>query len=301
MPWYTSNIMPKTSSKPAQTKTKNPKLPGALRLFKQSFVILAAHWKVFVGITLLYGVLNVVLVQGFHAAGNLGEAKSSLDQAFTGNWSQLLTGASLFVYLLGASGNTATPTAGAYQFILALIVSLALIWTLRQVYAKHAVRVRDGLYLGMGPLVPFVLVLGVIVLQLLPLSIGALLYGTVVSSGIAATGLEQALWALLFFGLAVVSLYLISSSLLALYIVTLPDMTPLRALRSARQLVRGRRWTVLRKLVFLPVALFVLAAMLMIPLILFATPLAAWIFLVVTMLLLPIVHSYMYALYRSLL
>ena len=56
----------------------------------------------------------------------------------------------------------------------------------------------------------------------------------------------------------------------ALYIVTLPDMTPMKALRSARELVRYRRWTVLRKVLFLPLMLLVVAAIIMVPIIILA-------------------------------
>lgn len=285
---------------PAQTKTSR-QLPNVFQLIREATSILGRHWKVFGGIALLYGVLNALLVRGFGAAGNLGEAKLTLDQVFTGNWGELASSFTLFAYLLGSSGNSGSPTAGVYQFVLAVIVSLALIWALRQLYAKHTTRVRDGFYRGMSPLIPFVLVMSVVALQLLPLAIGAGAYTTVVSNGIAVTPLEQLLWAVPTFGLTVLSLYLVSSSLFALYIVTLPDMTPVAALRAAKQLVAKRRWTVMRKILFLPLVLLLAAAVVIVPVILFATPLAAWLFFVLTMCLLPVIHSYMYALYRSML
>jgi hypothetical protein len=188
-----------------------------------------------------------------------------------------------------------------YQVIIGLVVSLAVIWVLRQVYANHTVRIRDGFYQGMHPFVPFVLVLTIIGLQLVPLAIGTMLYSTITNSGIAVTTAEQLLW-LAFFGvLALISLYLISSSLFALYIVSLPNMTPMAAVRSARQLVSHRRWIVMRKIICLPIALLIIAAFILIPLILFATAVAPWVFFILSTLLLVIVHSYMYALYRSLL
>lgn len=266
-----------------------------------AFVLLAKNWKAVLGIVVIYGILNAVLVQGFKAAGDLTELKLFLDELFVGGWSQLASGVTVFTYMLGSSGNTINPKAGAYQLILILLVSLALIWILRNAYAGNKLRVRDSLYKGMAPLVPFVLVLVVVCLQLIPLAIGLSLYTTVTSSQIAATGLEQLLWALLAFMLGLLSMYMISSSLFALYIVTLPDMTPMKALRSARQLVANRRWFVMLKILFLPVSLLLLAGILVVPVILLATPYAVWVFFVVSMLLLPVMHSYMYTLYRSLL
>ncbi|HVI60648.1 MAG TPA: hypothetical protein VM535_00655, partial [Candidatus Saccharimonadales bacterium] len=108
-------------------------------------------------------------------------------------------------------------------------------------------------------------------------------------------------WGLLFGLLTLFSLYMISSSLFALYIVTLPDMTPRKALRSARELVRDRRWTVLRKILCLPVILFLGAALVMVPIIIWLTPLAQWVFFLLTMFALVAVNTYMYSLYRELL
>ena len=277
------------------------KVPGAFRLLGAALNTIKRNWKVFTGIIVIYGLLNIVLVQGFNAGGNLTEVKDALNELFTGNFAQLATGATLFVQLLSTSGNTENPAAGAYQLILVLTVSLALIWTLRQLYAGHTVRIRDGFYRGMFPFVPFVLVLCVIGLQLIPAFIGAFLYTQVTGGTIAVTMIEHVLWGFVFFILALVSLYMVASSLFALYITSLPDMTPLKALRSARNLVRHRRWMVMRKIVFLPFALIVLAGLIVIPLIMFATPVATWTFYMLSMAVIAVVHSYMYALYRSLL
>ena len=152
----------------------------------------------------------------------------------------------------------------------------------------------------MYPLIPFVLVLMVIGLQLVPLLVGSALYSAVINNGIAVMAIEKIIWAIGCFLLALLSLYMICSSIFALYIVTLPDMTPFKALRSARQLVLHRRWTVLRKVLFLPVALLIIAALIMVPLVILLTPLAQWIFFALTMFGIAIVHSYMYNLYREL-
>lgn len=277
------------------------KLPGVFRLFGRSLATLWRNPKVFLGIIAVYGLLNVILVYGFTAVGDVSEIKKELDNIFTGNWAQLATGATLFLQILGSAGNEGNPAAGAYQLMLLLLVSLALIWTLRQVYSGNKVRIRDSFYLGMAPLVQFLLVLFVVTLQLLPAFLGAFIFSQVTSAGVVVSGAEYVLWGTIFFILALVSLYMLSSSLFALYIVSLPDMTPLRALRSARELVRYRRWVVMRKIIFLPVALIVLAALIVIPLVIFVTPLATWAFFAFNMVAIAIIHSYMYALYRSLL
>jgi hypothetical protein len=294
--------LPHYKSFQLQKRIKSDKaIPSVYALFKTAFGVLRNYWVVFLGISLIYGLLNVFLVQGFSVASDLGQVKESIAQGFGGNIRELATGFSTFMYLLGTSGSQLSPTAGAYQFLLTLIASLALIWAFRQAYAGIKVRIRDAFYRGMYPLVPFVLVLMVVGLQLLPFVGGFALYTTVMKNGIAVGVAETTLWATVFILLSVLTLYLLCSSLFALYIACLPDMTPMRALRSAREVVRFRRLTILRKLIFLPIVLFLLAAVIMIPLIMFVAWLAPWAFFLMSMLFLAAIHSYIYTLYRSLL
>jgi hypothetical protein len=280
---------------------QHSELSGAFRLFKQSMVPLRKNWKLFMGITLIYGLLTIVLVRGIGGGLNLTELKDSLKEGFEGQFASLAAGVTLFSYLLGSAGTSSSATGGVYQTLLIIIVSLATIWLLRQLMADNKVRVRDSFYKGMFPLVPFVLVLLVIGLQLIPLMMGSWVYSTVVNNAIAVNTLEKSIWLIFFLLLAVLSLYMIASSLFALYIVTLPDMTPMKALRSARQLVLHRRFLVLRKVLFLPLVLLILAAIIMIPLIVFLTPIAEWVFFGLSMFVVVLIHSYMYTLYRELL
>ena len=109
------------------------------------------------------------------------------------------------------------------------------------------------------------------------------------------------LWLIFLAFLALISLYMLTASRFAIYIVCLPDMTPMVALKSSLELVRYRRWTVMRKILFLPVFLFVAAGIVIIPLIFIAPVVAGVTFLFTSMFGLPIIHSYMYRLYRELL
>ncbi|HVC36446.1 MAG TPA: hypothetical protein VNE40_03335 [Candidatus Dormibacteraeota bacterium] len=299
MPKVTKKGRPKTTVKSANPK-RPVKLISVWQLSKKGLITIRQHKQLFGGIILINGILTVILVQGL-ASTNVGSLKAQFDQAFSGHFGQLASSLSVFAILIGSSGNGSSGTAGAYQFFLTLITSLAIIWTLRQVQNGTLVRIRDSYYKGIYPLVPFVLVLIVIGLQLLPLLIGAALYNLVMTNGIAVMVIEKIIWALLFFALALLSLYMLSSSLFALYIVTLPDMTPIKALRSARGLVRNRRWSVLRKILFLPLALLIGAAIIMLPAIIWLAAIAPWIFFLLTMFGLVVVHSYMYSLYRELL
>lgn len=282
-------------------ETPRPRIASGWKMLGKALLILKSHWKLFAGILGIYAVLNLILVGGVAGSSDITNLKNSLNDVFTGHWGKLSTGLTLFTVLVGSAGSASSAVAGAYQTILLLLMSLVIIWVLRQLYAGHAVRVRDGFYAGVYPLVPFVLIILVIGLQLLPLTLGATVYSSLIGGGIAITFIEKALTLAVFVGLVVLSFYMICSSIFALYIVTLPDMTPMKALRSARELVRNRRWIIARKILFLPFALIIIAAVIMIPISLFLTPIATVVFFVLTILSVAVVHSYMYALYRELL
>lgn len=276
------------------------KIPNAFRLFVRACKVLVRRHRLFVGIVLVYSLLNFVFVAGFNVGGtDIASLKTTLSGGHPSGWN-LSLGTSLFAYLLGSSSSSIASTS-AYQVLFVLISSLTLIWALRQVYAGNKVRIRDAFYFGVAPLTVFALVGLAISVQLAPLIFGAVLYTTAIGPGVALHTIELAGWTALSILLACVSIYLICSSLFALYISTLPDMTPMRALRSARQLVRYRRLSVLRKVLFIPVALFVIMAAVMLPIIWFATPIAPWVFFFMAMIELALFHSYMYALYRALL
>lgn len=277
-----------------------PALPSAYTVFRRSLGIMKRNWKPFAGITLWYALVCLVLVQSFTVA-NVGQTKSAFEGAFDGGLKHVFAGTASFFYLLGTTGNSVGSTAGSYQLIWILIISLALIWTLRQAYAGANVRIRDGFYKGMYPFIPFVFVLAIIALQLAPSIIIGALFNTVLSNGLSASYIEIFVWGFALFLSTIGSLYMVSSSIFALYIVSLQDMTPLKALRSARQLVANRRWTVMRKILYLPFILVVLGGIIMIPFIVVLPAIASWLLFIFLMLTVPIMHSYLYTLYRDLL
>lgn len=294
---------PKYSSFKLQKKIPvaqlGPVLPSAFRVFKDSVQIMLSSPKTFLGILFWFGLVNLVFIQGF-STGNVSSIKSSLDNAYQSGTGHVFSGLASFAYLLSTSSSSDSST-GLVQFIWIILVSLALIWTLRQVYAGRKPTAREGFYSSMFPLIPFILVICVMAVQLVPFIVGGTVFSAVVNNGIATSTLQIVIWALLFLALTILSLYFLCSSIFALYIVCLPELTPLKALRSARQLVTARRWTVARKLLFLPLVLGLANVAIMLPIIFLAPAIASWVFAIVSAFNLAIAHSYFYTLYRSLL
>jgi hypothetical protein len=286
-----------------EKRVKSPKakpISGSFRLFADSVSLVRQHWKLFGGIALVYIVLTAILV-GMSSGVDINQWREDLNDASGDEATGLGTGVILFGLLVGSSGKTGTEGGLAYQTLIVLIVSLAVIWALRHILAGEKVSVRDAFYKGMYPLVPFTLVLVAIGVQLIPLMIGTFLYGAAFNSEIAVGTLEKSLWAALVALAAFLSLYMITASVFALYIATLPDMRPMKALRSARELVRFRRWTVLRKLLFIPLALVLIVGVLTVPFLVYLPGLASWVFVISTMFGVVVAHTYVYNLYRELL
>lgn len=306
---------PALPTKPASRKLKQPAyrpfslkkrikhpsvLPSAWYIFKASIRHLYAHKRLFGSIVLIYLALTFLLVRGFGFNGDLGTAKEAIQELISGTAGHLAASLTVFGMLLG-SGSPTSDVASAYQAMILTVVSLVLIWALRQTHAHEQITVKNAFYKSSYPLVPFVLVLMILGLQLLPMLVGNFIYSLTVASGVAATVIEKIVWAGLALGLTFVSIYMVCASVFALYIVTLPDMTPLKAIRSAKTLVRYRRWTIIRKVLFLPFILGLLFVVIMLPVILVLTPAAEVVFLLLSAASVAMVHSYMYSLYREIL
>lgn len=282
--------------KPASRKP----LPGIIALCKAAIAPLRQNKKLFIGIIATHLLLTVIFVSGIASSIDFVQAKKNLEDAFGNDLGGFSSALALFTYVL-SSGSGADSVSSNYQIFISLIVSLAIIWSIRQVLAGEKIGVRQAFYQGLYPLIPFMLVLIVIGLQLIPLLIGNFLLSTVISNGIAITLLEKALWWIIFILLALLSLYMILSSVFALYISTLPDMTPMKALRSARGLVLHRRLSIALRLLGLPIIILIVYAAILIPLIFIVPLLVVPVFLILGSFVLFFVHSYLYNLYRALL
>ena len=243
---------------------------------------------------LIFAGLNLVLASGL---GNIAGNFRSLTQDLDG--SRLEQALIKFSSLTGGQGTGGSDASSAVSSMIFLVGSLAFIWALRQLMAGEAVRVKEAFYQGMTPLVPFVIILLVIILQLLPITITAAVLGIIITGAFGHAA--SIIFTILFLSAASWSLYMLAGSTMALYISTLPEMQPLKALRSARDLVRFRRWAIMRRLLMLPIILLLAFLLIFIPLLLIIPPLAAPLFFVAYVLAIFFAHSYLFNLYRWLL
>lgn len=282
-------------------KIKHPSsIPKARIIFVQSYRFLRSNLGLFSGIFAIFFVLSFVFVRGIGGGVDVLELEVLFSELLE-DGGRLVSSAAILTFLASSVTTASTEVGSMYQAILFVIVSLTVIYATRLRVADNAATVKQSFYEGTYPLIPFILVLSVIGLQLLPMLFGSWLFNAGIGNALAINPVEQFAFATIFFLLTVLSLYMVSSSIFALYIVTLPKMTPLKALRSARELVRYRRWSVIRKLFFLPVALVLVGGIVLFPVVLLLTPLAEALVLAYTLFATIFVHIYIYTMYRELL
>ncbi len=282
--------------KPAAAKP----LPGIIALCRLAMLPMKKNKKLFLGIIALYLLLSLVFLGGISFSLSFLEVKNNLEETFGNNLSGFSSTLTMLTYIL-SSGTGAQGGSSGFQAFIALLTSLAIIWGIRQVLAGDSVTVRQTFYQGIYPLVPFLLILFVIGLQLIPFLIGNFLLSTILANELAVTFAEKMLWWLVFGLLALLSLYMVTSSIFALYISTLPNMMPMKALRSARGLVLHRRLPIVFRLIGLPIIVAIIYFVILTPLIFIVPILAVPAFLFLSSFSLYFVHSYIYNLYRSLL
>jgi hypothetical protein len=290
------------------------KLPGYIAFTHHVNTTVWRFRKIFLALAIVYGLLTGVLV-GIGSQETYSTLTDTLQETgsevFEGNWGQLGQAGLLFASI-ATSGLTGTPSEAQqiYAALLVLLVWLTTVWLLRNLLAGHKVRMRDGLYSAGAPIVPLFIVSLLLVIQLLPLGLALIAYSAASASGLLEGGVEAMLFWAVAGLLAVLSLYWIVSTFMAMIVVTLPGMYPGRALRTAGDMVVGRRVRILLRLLWMLLVIALAWAVVLIPFILLDAgiknlwPTIEWLPVVpVVLLLLGILSvvwssAYVYLLYR---
>lgn len=288
--------------------SKYKPLPNFWRLWQESLRTFRTHKKPILIFVLVYGLFYLLFVRGLSSGISIGDVKTTLQDLggkSVGHW---VVGASLFGLLLTTANATNSQSAATYQVILVIMGSLALVWLLRRLSeakSSDEVSVKQAFYQGMQPIVPFLGVVVVLALELIPFAIAAYLFNTVIINGLASSALEMAIFALVTFLMMLLSLYLLCGSIAAIYIVTLPGAPPINSIRVSHRLLSIHRWSVLRKVVLMCLSVALVAAIIFIPLLILIPASWSWIaeyvFFACSVLAFTIIHIYLFTLYRSLL
>lgn len=236
-------------------------LPGYIAFTHQTFQLLWKNRKVFIALVVTFAFLTVLL-GGLSAQSTYDTIGETFDQAESPVDTVTRIGTLGLVLL------SATPTSEVQQLyvgFMIVLVWLTTVWLLRELMAGKTPKFRDGLYSAGAPLMASVVLVLVLLVQLIPAGLVALAYSALAQIGL----IDQGLGAMLFFLVAALilalTLFWITTTFLALVIVTLPGMYPWRAMRSAADIVIGRRLRVLYRLLWMVLTVAVLWAVTVIP------------------------------------
>ncbi len=278
------------------------------RLQFESWKFIGGHKKILLGLGFIYAVAAFLLVGGVSQVDYVA-LKDATMQVMSGDLGALGQSTSLFGAAL--TGNLTSPPSEVQQFLSATLVILfwlAIVWAMRMLMANKEIRIRDALYNSGAPIVPMLVVLAVIAVQLIPGALGIFVYATALNGGWLGGGVESMAFAVAAVLLALLSLYFVVSSLIALIVIALPGTYPWHALRAARELVMNRRWAIVLRVLAVAVHMVVLWAIVLIPVFLLDMwlrfdwlPLVPIVMQVLVGLTLIYTSVYVYKLYRSLL
>lgn len=248
------------------------KLPGYFKFTHDVHRTVWQYRKPLIALTVIYIVFSALLV-GIASQDTYTTLTTTLrdtgSEIFEGNLGQIGQAGLLFA-TIATSGLSNAPSEAQQIFagLLILLVWLTTVWLMRNLLAGHKVKVRDGLYSAGAPLISTALVTLVLFVQLLPLALAVIGYSAALASGLLNGGVEAMLFWISAGLLTLLSLYWITSTFFALIVVTLPGMYPMRALRTAGDMVVGRRLRILLRLLWMSLCVALTWALILIPFIL---------------------------------
>ncbi len=236
-------------------------LPGYVAFTAQTIRLLKDHRRVFISLILTFSILTILL--GGLSAQNtydvLGDAFSETDTAVDG---------ATRIGTLALSLATASPSSEVQQVyvgFMVVMVWLATVWLLREFMAGRLPKFRDALYSAGAPLIASVVLVLVMLVQLIPAGIVALAYTALSQVGLIDGGLGAMLFFCISALVLALTLFWLTTTFFALVIVTLPGMYPWRAMRSAADIVIGRRLRILYRLLWLLASILLLWALVLLP------------------------------------
>lgn len=277
------------------------KIPPTRLLFWQTINHIWRHKRIFFAMFLLTVALNILFVKGFASVLDMPTLKKELQE--TAGIDKLTLGTTL-VGVVASSGNSgSTDMASTYQSMFMIIFSLAYIWLFRSTTdsPKLKINLRKIFYNCMTPLVQFLGLLVVVGVQLLPMIIGLSIFTTVQVNGIAVTILETVLWGSLALVLSLLSFHLLSSTLLSLFIVTVPGMTPMSAYKTANKLSKGLHWVIMRRFLVALVLVSLILGLTLLGVVMLTPSVAEWVMVLLSAITLPVVIGMGFKLYKAIL
>ena len=259
--------------------------PGLLSHAVITFKTIFKHWKKFVPLILimlvsyilLVGIMNEDTYKQFQES--IDEQSEALANGQVGNFAR--AGLLLLSTVTTGGLDPGTDDVGTvFTVILFLVIWLVTIFLLRHIYADKTLKLRDALYNALGPIISTLLVFVVVCIQAIPIMLVAITYSAAVNTGFLSTPFYALIYFIFAALMCIWSVYMLSSSLIALIAVTAPGVYPMAALGTASDLIAGRRTHLVIRILYLVFVVAFIYAIVMLPIILLDLLLkSAWDFL----------------------
>ncbi|MBQ8985404.1 hypothetical protein IJ076_02560 [Candidatus Saccharibacteria bacterium] len=270
-----SNEKPISSFKRAYREdyVRELEVPGMMYHILYTFKTIFKNWKLFLPFLVVMVLASIVFV-GLMSENTYKQFQMILDQTAEKNGTEISVFAKSGILLIstiftGGLNLDATAGAGVFMALIFLVIFLVTIFIIRHKMAGHAIKLRDALYNAMTPLISTFVVLIVAIIQCLPIMILIIAY----SAAVETNFLSEPGYIILFVGFAalliLLSAYLLSSTIMALVAVSAPGLYPLEALKTASDLMTGRRIRFILRIVALLIVMVVMWSIVMMPLIMF--------------------------------
>lgn len=261
--------MPSTTAKKRSRRTTAPtkksadvpekatvkKLPGYWQHSKDVWLVLWGQRRLFLRLALLaWGVLMVMRgIQEISQYNALSDATHDAVATIPDGFMRVMvaTGILLSSTLTGSLSSGLGEGQAFASWLVTLLLWLTVVWLIRHLLAGTKITIRDGLYNSGAPLISTVLVIGYGIIQLLPLALLVAFFSALSNTGAFSHPFVTLLMVMLSLGLAVVTVYWLTTTFMALIITTIPGTYPMAAIRSARSVAKGYRATVLLRLLWL--------------------------------------------------
>lgn len=274
---------------------KKRQIIGHVALAKATWLDISSFWRPLVAILAIYAVLNILFVASISLLPSNQAIQDDITKYLGGSAGRVLdslTLVSISIINISSPGNT------LLQVLLIVVASMAFIWALRKLRGLQTISARQAYYEGPANIIPVLLVCTLLLLTLLPASIGStlLLY----TLPIAGSSLELIIAYAISGGLMILSLYWLMVWWPAVYISMLPATTPIASMRAAAQLTKKNRLRLLQRFIIAIVVLFAAFFVIVVPIALIWQRLVPATVYTVIVLLFGTWHVVAFNLYRSL-
>ncbi len=291
----TNDSAKSASSQPQQTEPKP--IASSLSIARRAANAIWTYRMFFLRLSAVYWVVDYLFIQTLSQL-KVGDISGSATDVATRTLNSFST-------LITSAASSSSGPSQVYHLFFILLFSLATIWALQRIVwptpAKTGeLKAKLAFYEGPAQLVPFMLITVLMVIQLLPLALVLYVYGLMTSGLILAPGWQQHVALVLLVVVGAGTLSWLGRTVVALYDVANFGKLPLEAYATAKQLVAGRKASVARKLILLPLLIFAAAGIVTIPLILIWPALARIVFYILIPFGIIAFHTCFYILYREL-